>query len=114
MRVIETPDGRYIVLLGRLWRRHRPDLEPVSRDRGLRALMEARRALRAGRRAKDPQALADARIAIEAAKRDLGERGPIWWTDGAPDLDRRPVAATPYAAWYAGLPPSERSEPPPR
>ncbi|NHZ89888.1 hypothetical protein F2P45_12815 [Massilia sp. CCM 8733] len=33
----------------------------------------------------------------------LGERGPVWWTDGAPDFNRRMAANTPYAAWYAGL-----------
>ncbi len=31
----------------------------------------------------------------------LGERGPVWWDDGAPDLNRRKVEHTPYAAWWA-------------
>jgi hypothetical protein len=33
----------------------------------------------------------------------LGERGPVWWTDGAPDFNRKLVVNTPYADWYAGL-----------
>ena len=27
----------------------------------------------------------------------------VWWTDGAPDFNRRPARETPYAEWYAGL-----------
>ena len=38
---------------------------------------------------------------MDAAKRGLGERGPVWWTDGAPDYNRRLARNTPYAAWYA-------------
>ena len=34
----------------------------------------------------------------------LGERGPVWWTDGAPDYNRRMVANTPYSDWFAALP----------
>jgi len=45
-------------------------------------------------------------VAVDAAKHALGERGPVWWTDGAPDFNRRLVANTPYAAWYAALPPA--------
>jgi hypothetical protein len=40
---------------------------------------------------------------VDAAKRALGERGPVWWTDGAPDLNRRMAKGTPYAEWFAGL-----------
>nr|WP_244496706.1 hypothetical protein [Aureimonas ureilytica] len=46
---------------------------------------------------------ATARQAVDRAKRALGERGPVWWSDGAPDLNRRLVRNTPYADWYAGL-----------
>jgi hypothetical protein len=62
--------------------------------------MAARRAVRD---AGDTQVLAAARAAVDAAKRALGERGPVWWEDGAPDLNRRMVRNTPYAAWYAEL-----------
>ena len=30
-----------------------------------------------------------------------GERGAVWWTDGAPDLNRHKVAGSPYAEWWA-------------
>ncbi|WP_336490614.1 hypothetical protein [Methylobacterium nigriterrae] len=109
MHLLETPDGRYIVVHGRLWRRHRPDLEPVERDRLVRALIEARRALRAGRRSGNPAAIAAATAAVDAAKRGLGERGPVWWTDSTPDFDRRLIRHTFYAAWYQALSGPEKS-----
>jgi len=54
--------------------------------------------------------LSDARGRVDAAKVALGERGPVWWTDGAPDLNRRMAVNTPYADWFAAL----DSEMPPR
>ncbi len=39
--------------------------------------------------------------ALAQHKRALGERGPVWWDDGAPDLNRHLARTTPYAAWYA-------------
>jgi hypothetical protein len=98
--VLETPDGRYIVVRGRLWRRQRPDLDPVHRDRLVHALMDGRRAVLAAKREGDAAKLALARAAVDAAKRGLGERGPVWWDDGAPDENRRMVRNTSYAGWY--------------
>lgn len=46
-----------------------------------------------------------ARAAVDEAKRGLGERGPVWWPDGAPDFNRRLAANTPYADWYASMSP---------
>lgn len=43
------------------------------------------------------------RAGVERAKRALGERGPVWWTDGAPDYNRRMAPNTPYAEWFAHL-----------
>lgn len=43
-------------------------------------------------------------------KRQLGERGPLWWEDGAPDFNRYLARNTPYADWYAYPDPP----PPPR
>lgn len=40
---------------------------------------------------------------VDEAKRRLGERGPVWWKDGAPDFNRHAVKNTPYADWCAGL-----------
>lgn len=98
-----TPDGRYIVVRGRLWRRARPDLSESERERLVSDLMQARRAVRTAKAAADAEALAQARRAVDAAKHGLGERGPVWWRDGAPDLNRHMARNTPYAAWYAAL-----------
>ena len=98
-----TPDGRNLVVRGRLWRASNPGLEPQARQREVDRLMAARRAVRAALRTGDAQALARARAAVQAAKVALGERGPVWWDDGAPDFNRRMVANSPYARWYAEL-----------
>lgn len=111
MRVHETPDGRYIVVRGRLWRRQRPDLDAPQRDRLVHDLMDARRAVKAGKRSGDEAAIARARVAVDTAKHGLGERGPVWWTDGAPDLNRRMVENTSYAGWYDDLLEAEKAEP---
>lgn len=103
MRYPVTPDGRYFVVRGRLWRTSNPSLLPDERERLTRELMTARRAVGVARRAGDLEALRNARAGVDAAKRALGERGPVWWTDGAPDYNRRMAKNTPYAGWYAAL-----------
>jgi hypothetical protein len=100
-----TPDGRYFVVRGRLWRLSNPALPDDERAGLVRDLMTARRAVRQAKADGDEAALRAARGAVDAAKTSLGERGPVWWSDGAPDLNRRMVARTPYAEWYAALPP---------
>ena len=101
-----TPDGRYFVVAGRLWRSSNPGLAPDERQKLVDALMTARRQVGAAKKAGDAEAERSARAAVDAAKRALGERGPVWWTDGAPDFNRRMVANTPYAEWHAALPPN--------
>lgn len=96
-----TPDGRYIVVRGRLWRAADPRLPDEERERLTRALMDARRAVGAAQRAGDEAALRRARRAVQKAKVALGERGPVWWDDGAPDYNRHMARNTPYAAWWA-------------
>jgi len=104
-----TPDGRYIVVRGRLWRRADPGLTEAARARAVAALMAARRAVRDAKAAERRglrgagDALRAARDAVQAAKEALGERGPVWWDDGAPDETRRMARNTRYAAWFAGL-----------
>lgn len=98
-----TPDGRYFVVAGRLWRSSNPGLAPDARQELVDRLMSARRQVGAAKKAGAPDAERRARAAVDEAKRALGERGPVWWTDGAPDFNRRLVANTPYAAWYAAL-----------
>jgi len=98
-----TPDGRYFVVAGRLWRTSNPGLAPEVRQEFVDQLMRARRQVGAAKKAGDVEAERAARSDVDKAKRALGERGPVWWTDGAPDLNRRMVANTPYADWHAAL-----------
>jgi len=99
-----TPDGRYFVVAGRLWRTSNPGLDAALRQELTRRLMDARRRVGSAKRAGDLEAERCARADVDAAKRALGERGPVWWTDGAPDYNRRMAKNTPYADWYASLP----------
>ncbi len=98
-----TPDGRYFVVRGRLWRMSDPALEPTRREELVHALMDARRAVRDAKKSGDAVALKKARHAVDTAKIALGERGPAWWGDGAPDYNRHLARTTPYADWFASL-----------
>ncbi len=69
----------------------------------MKQLMHARGAVRIAKRLGDEAAEASAHAAVDVSKRALGERGPVWWTGGDPDLNRHMVRNTPYAAWYAAL-----------
>ncbi|ASR42871.1 hypothetical protein BEN78_05210 [Xanthomonas citri pv. mangiferaeindicae] len=106
---LKTPDGRYLVVRGRLWRSTNPHLDEPARQQLVSTLMDARRAVKAALAANDAKALARARRQVDAAKRGLGERGPVWWTDGAPDYNRHLVGNSPYAAWFAAL--ADRARP---
>lgn len=94
-----TPDGRYFVVRGRLWRRSDPSLTEGKRQALVDELMAARRAVATARRAGGPED--DAHAAVDRVKHALGERGDPWWTDGAPDYNRHMARNTPYADWYA-------------
>ena len=98
-----TPDGRFIVVRGRLWRRVNPELSPETRAQLTAELMSARRAVGSALRSGDAAGLATARAQVDAAKIALGERGPVWWHDGSPDQNRRMAHNTIYADWYALL-----------
>jgi hypothetical protein len=100
MRHPLTPDGRYLVVRGRLWRAANPDLAPEVREAWVRRLMAARRAVGQARRSHDREALERAGKVVDEAKVALGERGPVWWNDGAPDFNRHLVKNTPDAAWF--------------
>lgn len=54
-------------------------------------------------RAGDEEGRERARQQVDAAKIALGERGPVWWTDGTPDLNRHMAKNTSYAVWFAAL-----------
>lgn len=98
-----TPDGRYFVVRGRLWRCSNPSLSAAARERLVRRLMRARSDVRRALREEDDALLRRARRRVHAAKVALGERGPVWWRDGAPDYNRHLAKNTPYDAWYDSL-----------
>jgi hypothetical protein len=100
-----TPDERYFVAQGKLWRRADPTLPEEKRKGLVKELMAARRAVAAAKkRGADVKEEKAAHAAVDAAKRALGERGPVWWTDGAADFNRQMAKNTPYAEWFAALP----------
>jgi hypothetical protein len=96
-----TPDGRYIVVQGRLWRAANPTLSAERKVRGMRELLNGRRALKTAKMTGDEAAITAARQMVALAQVGLGERGKVWWKDGAPDLNRTLVKNSPYATWYA-------------
>jgi hypothetical protein len=95
-----------MVVRGRLWRASNPNLPEEVRTRLVRELMQARREVKESIHSSDAGRLAAARASVDAAKIALGERGPVWWDDGA-EFDRHLVANTPYAQWYLNLEKSE-------
>ncbi|KQN48674.1 hypothetical protein ASE98_04615 [Pseudomonas sp. Leaf48] len=98
-----TPDGRYFVVKGQLWRCANPSLNDDVRQRLVNDLMAARREVKAAKASGDVQQMKEARAGVHTAKVALGERGPVWWNDGSPDFNRYQVSNTPYADWYLNL-----------
>jgi hypothetical protein len=94
-----TPDRRYFVLRGRIWRLSNPALDEKTHARLVKELMTAKRVVL---NATEPSERIAARVKVDEAKRALGERGTVWWTDGAPDYHRCLIVDTPYAAWFSG------------
>jgi hypothetical protein len=94
-----TPDRRYFVVRGRLWRLSNPALDAATHEQLVSELMAA---LRAVREADAPRERIAARGRVDAAKRGLGERGEVWWQDGAPDFNHQLAVDTPYADWFLG------------
>jgi len=84
-----TDDGRYLVSKGILKRCTNPSIEDSARRKAIKKLMQARMA-------KD-------RPAAHEVKIELGEAGPVWWDDGAPDYSGKKPAETPYADWWNSL-----------
>ena len=98
---LTTPDGRYLVIQGRLWRAGDPSLPAQAKVKYMRDLLNGRRALKAAKLAGDEEAIAAARKLVAGAQVGLGERGPVWWKDGTPDFNRTQVRNSPYADWFA-------------
>jgi hypothetical protein len=76
-----TPDGRYFVVRGRLWRMVNPGSDEAERYDLVRRLGAARRSVRDAKQSADLKAEAAAHQAVDDVKRALGERGPVWWAD---------------------------------
>jgi len=100
MKYPVTPDGRYFLVKDRLWRCSNPALADEEREALVKELMNARRAVKDAASEADTKA---ARARVNAAKVALGERGPVWWTDGAPDVNRYHPKNTDYADWWRAL-----------
>lgn len=62
-----TPDGRYFVVRGRLWRMADPSLHEARRAQLVRQLMSARRQVGKAKRAQDAVREAEARAAVDLA-----------------------------------------------
>jgi hypothetical protein len=98
-----TPDGRYFVVKGQLWRCSNPALEEDVRQRLVDALMAARREVKEAKASGDAAQMKQAREDVDRAKVAIGERGPVWWKDGSADFNRHRVANSPYAEWFSAL-----------
>ena len=103
-----TPDGRYFVAAGKLRRCADPRLTPEGRKALTQKLMAARRKVKEVQNSE--VRLKRARRAVNAAKEALGERGPVWWDDGALDETMTDPADSSYADWWAGLTNEERAK----
>lgn len=95
-----TPDGRYFLVKGRLWRTSNPNLDETERERLVKELMRLRNRIGQAMREEDRVKENEARRRLHRVKVALGERGPPWWKDGAPDYNRHKVRNTPYREWY--------------
>jgi hypothetical protein len=79
----------------------KPGLNEADRVGLVHQLMAARRAVRDAKQAVDLKAEVAAHKVVDQVKHELGERGPVWWDDGSPDLNRHMAKNTPYAGWYS-------------
>jgi hypothetical protein len=102
MRYPVTPDGRYFVVRGRLWRMSNPNFSEAERKKLTKELMSARRDVGAELKKGDEKRIKAARDRVNAAKFALGERGSVWWNDDGPDYNRQMVQDTPYKEWFEG------------
>lgn len=102
-----TPDGRYFVSKGKLWRKTDPRLGDSERRAAIKAMMQARRDMAQAMTEFETQT---ARARIDAAKTRLGEAGPVWWDDGAADESGIAPGKSSYVDWWAGLTDMEKAD----
>ena len=98
-----TPDGRYFVIRGQLWRCSNPSLKEEVRQSLVDDLMAARREVKEAKASDNTSQMKLARENVQKAKVALGERGPVWWEDGSPDFNMHQVTNSPYAEWFSSL-----------
>lgn len=85
----------------RLWRCTNPALKKERVEQLESDLGKARSDIRKFR--DDHDRLKATRARMNAAKIALGERGPVWWSDGAPDYNRKHPKNTPYRDFWLSL-----------
>lgn len=82
------------VIEGRRWRVSDPSVPEQLRQELVNELMAARRAVSAGQRSGDEDAVSAARVRVQNAKVALGERGPKWWEERSEGDHRDRIEAT--------------------
>ncbi|MEX5236437.1 biopolymer transporter Tol [Kocuria arenosa] len=87
--VEHTPDGRWIVVDGRRWRRQDPGLPTDVAARLTSHLGRARAAVRTVRRDGTDEELRAVRDRVGLAKLGLGERGTPWWEQSPAEREAR-------------------------
>jgi hypothetical protein len=87
--VEHTPDGRWIVVDGRRWRRQDPGLPEDVAARLTSHLGRARAAVRTVRRNGTEEELRAVRDRVGLAKLGLGERGTPWWEQSPAEQEAR-------------------------
>ncbi|MEX5262126.1 biopolymer transporter Tol [Kocuria sp. CPCC 205263] len=87
--VEHTPDGRWIVVDGRRWRRQDPGLPEDVAARLKSHLGRARAAVRTVRRDGTEEELRAVRDRVGIAKLGLGERGTPWWEQSPAEREAR-------------------------
>ena len=65
--------------------------------------MAARPAKGVAKRVEDERGRDKAKRQVEAAKTALDERGPVWWTYVASDVNRCMARNTSYPAWVVAV-----------
>lgn len=88
-----TPDNRYFVVRGRLWRMAIPCSTRTKKPSSFVVSCEhaAPSVMRRSLQIATPKSRCITRSMTSSA---LRERGEVWWNDGAPDLNRHMVKNT--------------------
>jgi hypothetical protein len=88
-----SSDGRWVLIGGRRWRATDPSIPTALSSELVDAVMQARRAVGAAKRAGDQRAERTARAEVHRAKVALGERGAPWWEKASEEAVRERLEA---------------------